>query len=193
MTRRNLLFVLATVISGSGCFLWNPSAPSVPVEDDKSIVFPQFFESRPVQVGEDGTPFELDGELLRAVTIAANDFLPPGSKERPCGSRQEAQRYRVIRQGNIFFIYIYEDPTYCGRKYLALDSGAKYAISTDGRILRRVLDGEPEAPNKWVDADGGPQGVLARPGVMPGFEPIEDGSVRPSSEDGGSPGTTDGG
>jgi hypothetical protein len=116
----------------------------VPVEDDRSIVFPPFFEQTAVEVGAQGAPYELEGVVLQAIMIAANDFLPPGTKERPCWDRQEAHRYRVIRQGDVIFVRIDEDPAFCGGGYVPLDSGVKYAISTDGRILRRVVDGEPE-------------------------------------------------
>lgn len=68
-----------------------------------------------------------------------------------------AQRYLVSREGNIIFVYIYEDEEYCGGGYLALDSGVKYAISADGRILRRVFDGHPEEPFEGLNPDGGPR------------------------------------
>ncbi|WNG42815.1 hypothetical protein F0U60_00895 [Archangium minus] len=134
---------------------------------------PRFYEHPSVKVGEEGGYYELDGELLRAVLIAAHDFLPPRAHGIPCGSKLEAQRYHVNRRGNIIFVYIYEDEEYCGGGFVALDSGAKYAIGTDGRILRRVFDGQPEGPFEGVSPDGGPQGVPAKPGVVPGYEPVE--------------------
>ena len=77
-------------------------------------------------------PYELDGELLRAVMIATRDLLGSNtadllgpSSTQPCRSRMEAQSYRVIREGNIIFVYIYENHLYCGRPYPAPDSGAK--------------------------------------------------------------------
>jgi hypothetical protein len=58
--------------------------------------------------------------------------------------RRDAHRYRVIRRGGIVFVRIDQDLEYCGLDYvLSLDSGVTYAISTDGRILRRIFDGEP--------------------------------------------------
>jgi hypothetical protein len=137
------------------------------VENDRSILFPQFFERTPVGIAEPGQTYEFDGVTLRALAIAANDFLPPDGANVPCVERREAHVYRIIRQGDILFIRIDENPGYCGRKYGRLDSGAEYAISTGGRILRRVLDGWDEyvAP-----ADGGTP-IPGEPGVSPSFDP----------------------
>ncbi len=164
------------VILCQGCVLWNrltaPTPPQVPVEDDKSIRFPSFFEHTAITLGTQGEVYELDGVTLRAIMIAANNFIPPSSSVRSCPDRQESHRYRVVRQGNIVFVYIHEDPAACGESYLALDSGAKYAISADGRILRRVLDGQPEEPLGLEVLDGGPRGVPSKPGVPPGYDDI---------------------
>jgi hypothetical protein len=156
----------------------------VPVENDRSIIFPQFFEQTAVEVGAQGAPYELEGIVLQAIMIAANDFLPPSAKERPCEDRQEAHRYRVIRQGNVVFVRIDEDPAFCGGGYVPLDSGAKYAISADGRILRRVVDGEPEFPHEPAIPDAG---------MPPAPEELIDASswdagTLPESLDGGRPG-----
>lgn len=167
--------------------LRNPAPPPVPVGDDKSIQFPRFFDHQATQVGARGTPYELDGLTLRAIQIAANDFLPPGDKNPPCKDQQEAHHYRVIRQANIVFVYIYENPAHCGFSSPALDSGAKYAISTDGRILRRIIDGQPEEPFETVDLDAGGW-VPARPGVPSGHGVIGNAPhvSPPEPQDGGS-------
>lgn len=177
---RNLPLVLAAILSSCAR---SPFPPPGPVADDTSIALPRFYDRPTVAVGEGSKYyFELDGEMLRAVAIATSDFLPPRTRKTSCGNRLEAQRYIVTRQGDIIFVYIYEDSDYCGGKYVALDSGVKYAISKDGRILRRVFDGEPEEPLEAWDPDGG---VPAKPGVVPGFEPIE--RPAPEGQDGGSP------
>jgi hypothetical protein len=179
---------LILVVTLSGC-VRSPGPPSAPVENDLSIIFPDFPERDVVDVGAPGQPYELDGEMLRAVMIAANDFLPPGAKNPPCRNRQEAQRYRVIRQGDIVFVHIYEDHAYCGRSYPALDSGAKYAISIDGRILRRVSDGQPEKIVDLEPTDGGHQKTRAEPGVPPALDGIWNDPSRPwppEFQDGGS-------
>ena len=150
---------LVLVASLAGC-MRSPTATLTPAGGDRTIVFPQFFEHTAITVGAPGGTYELNGEILRAVAIAANDFLPPDDSPRPCHKRQEAQFYRVIRQGNIIFVDIRENHEYCGRRYPALDSGAKNAISTDGRILRHVLDG----------AEGGPFDTGSLPAEVTGEE-----------------------
>jgi hypothetical protein len=120
----------------------------VTLGDDKSIVFPQFFGQAPVVVGAAEKPYELDGSFLRAVTLAANDFRPPTAEKQPCWASQQALRYRVVRRGNIIFVRVDEEPELCGMQYISLDTGANYAISTSGQILRRTLDGEPYEPSR---------------------------------------------
>ncbi|HSL05457.1 MAG TPA: hypothetical protein VK901_18165, partial [Nitrospiraceae bacterium] len=145
----------------------------MPVENDRTVTFPQFFEYEPISVGTDGGTYELDGEVLKALMIAANDFLPAGDQHTPCSRKREAQFYRVIRRQNVIFIYIHENFTYCGRSYPAFDSGVQYAISTDGRILRRLLDGmeggpfDVSAPERQSDA-----GFIGEPGTSPMFEAL---------------------
>ncbi len=80
---------------------------------------------------------------------------------------EEAHLYRVIRRDALIFVRIDENPEYCGRKHGGLDSGAKYAISMDGRILRRVLDGTEE----YTVPSNGSTPVPGEPGVSPTFDP----------------------
>ena len=172
----------------SGC-LRNPFPPKAVVEEERSVVFPRFYDQPSVKLGEQGGHFELDGESLRAVLVAVQDFLPARAKDQPCASRLESQRYHLIRQGSVIFVYIYEDATACGDGGGTLDSGAKYAISAEGRILRRVFDGEPEfSPEEAVPPELTP-GVEAKPGVVPGYEPHDE-SV--TTQDGGLPGNEPG-
>jgi hypothetical protein len=124
--------------------------------EDTSIVFPEFFGSEAVSIGGHAQPQELDGVTLQALVIAANDFLPPDSRERSCWDRQDSYRYRVIKQDGIVFVEIGADPDACRPAPRMLDGGVKYAISTDGRILRRLFDGEPETPTAPEVLDGGP-------------------------------------
>lgn len=134
-------------------------------EDDPSIVFPQFFEQSAVEVGAQGGTYELDGTTLRAITLAANDFLPPDARRPSCWNLQASHRYRVIRQAKIIFVRIDEDPTACGQQAPAMHSGASYAISEDGRILRSLVDGQPDGTLHQEGLDAGDVGVPAEPGV----------------------------
>jgi len=114
---RTLFPMLAVILSNCAR---SPFPPPVPAEDDKTIVMPRFYDRPTITVGErGGYYYELDGEMLRAVAIAASDFLPPHSEKLACGNRLAAQRYLVSREGNIIFVYIYDDEEYCGGGYLA--------------------------------------------------------------------------
>lgn len=84
---------------------------------------------------------DVDGFALQAIRIAADDYLAPGAESRPCERRQASYGYRALRQGEIIFVRIDFKPENCGGVIDMLDGGATYAISTEGRILRRSLDG----------------------------------------------------
>jgi hypothetical protein len=115
-------------------------------QQDRTLKVPRF----------DGTTksaLVIDGPVLQALRIAADDFLPPGRQPRGCEDTQAAYDYEVIREQDIIFVQIAENPRYCGGRFYALDGAVRYAISTDGRILRRVADGEPDG---WEAADAGP-------------------------------------
>lgn len=151
----------------------SPNSHRAHFEDDKSIVFPDFFQG---EVGGDGQPYLLDGVTLRALVIASRDFFPPDSRELPCWEKQEGHDYRIIRQADVVFVYIYVSPARCARKFLTFDAGAKYAISADGRILRRVFEGEPEGPPGGLSPDAGVQKLSGEPGLSsitqtPGDDP----------------------
>lgn len=99
----------------------------------------------------------IDGPTLRALQVAADDFFPSWGLPRACIDTPEAHRYYAIRRGEIIYVAILQDPGYCGRAYSSLDSGVRYAISVDGRILRRLLDGEPDLN---APAEGGAEPVI---------------------------------
>ncbi|MCY1030233.1 hypothetical protein OV207_02105 [Corallococcus sp. BB11-1] len=138
MKRLHSILVLALPLASC---LRPPAVLPARYEEDLSITFPAFFAQPSISLDTEGTVYELDGDTLRALSIATQDLLPPQDKALPCGSRLESQRYRVVRQGELFFIRVDEDPKACGRAHPALDSGASYAIHRDGRILRRLMDG----------------------------------------------------
>lgn len=185
-----IAFVLMAVLLFSGCALFMSKTPVlVPLEDDPSIVFPSFTDRAPISVGAGDDLHELDGALLGALMIATRDFLPPPSEDIPCSGKMESQSYRVITRGDVFFISISENPVRCGHEYPALDSGARYAISRDGKILRRRLDGQSEFPRAPPGEDDAGW-IEAAPGAVSPVEsssPALDGGSTPLPEmDGGS-------
>jgi hypothetical protein len=161
MRTRNLYLGLAMIAAGCARHVYPQPAQ---LGNDQSIIFPRFYDQPAIHVGAGDKPYELDGVVLRALMIAANHFRPPSEEEQPCWARQEAQRYRVIRQGDIVFVDISEDPEFCGMDYISLDSGATYAISVDGRILRRVTGAEPARIFEGSSPDAGSQGGEQRDG-----------------------------
>jgi hypothetical protein len=203
MWMKRLAPCLAILLSGCAR---SPGMRSALPENDSSIVFPQFFEHTAVEVGVETTPYELDGVTLQAILVAIHDFLPPTNKDLPCWERPEAYRYRVIRQGNIIFVHMREDLEYCGLQYIAVDSGAEYAVSTDGRILRRRVGAEPEPLRRAGSPFANDAGIVDVPGsASPGTDaPLspphaegQDGGSGlvplgppplPKAQDGGSPG-----
>lgn len=136
---------LLTLMSLSACWR-SPYPSSVPVGNDTSIRFPDFSAQEATVVGEAHAPYQLDGVTLRAIMIAANDYIPPGTQapEDDCLFRQDTQLYRVIRQGDIIFVSVSWNSSSCVPRAYPLDGGARYAISTDGRILRRLVGIEPD-------------------------------------------------
>lgn len=172
--------------------------PPVPRGNDTSIVVPHFLQPA-IEVGAGEQMYELEGAVLRALVIAANDHRPPGEEDLPCMYRQERQRYRLIRQGDVIFVGIEEDPEACGLQYIPLHSGVTYAISADGRILRRVtassLEGMtdiesshppvPPAPPAGVEApesEPPPGTPLEERGGETGISPAEPPVPTPSPE-----------
>lgn len=146
-----------------------PEPLSASVVNDRSVTFPLNAMGNTLKLGSPGQAYDLDGVVLRALVIAADDLFPPGRPVTECRNKREAHTYRVIRQADVIFVYIAEDLAYCGRKVPVMDSGAKYAISTNGRILRRVVDGIDEDDAIWrlKTPDGGVVTVIAEPGVIP--------------------------
>jgi hypothetical protein len=142
MKIKSMLLGLAVIVMACARATWPQPAP---LENDRSVALPQFFSAPAIQLGAEATPYELDGVVLKAIMVATNDFLRPGSEKPTCWGSPEAHRYRVIRKENIIFVRIDEDLGFCGLQYVSVDTGAEYAISIDGRILRRIIDGEPES------------------------------------------------
>lgn len=161
---KRLLCVMALLVSGCPR---NPVPRMAILEEDPSIIFPGFYEQRAQRVGEPGSIHELDGVTLQAIRVAADDFLPTDAREGPCWERRAAHRYRVIRRADIIFVRIDVDPAACDRKVLPLDSGGEYAIRVDGRILRRIFDGEPKAGPPEDTSDAGTPTNAGESGTYP--------------------------
>jgi hypothetical protein len=155
-----------------------PEPLSAPVLDDRTLRFPVSTDAEAIQVGTPGVPAVLDGETLRALTLVSRDLFPLGSAAAACESRPESYTYRVLRQDGLLFVYVDENPSACGRRFPSLDSGAKYALRPDGRILRRVVDGvdEDDDPRGVMLPDGGVSPVLipSGQGVLPSDAGIGD-------------------
>ncbi|NOK21540.1 hypothetical protein [Corallococcus carmarthensis] len=161
------LRTVALVLGLLGCAR-RPEPLSAPVLEDRTVRFPVSADAGVIQ---EGAPVVLDGETLRALMIVSRDLFPLGSAATSCDSRPESYTYRVLRQDGLLFVYVEENPSACGRRFPALDSGAKYALRPDGRILRRVVDGV-DADDDWrgvILPDGGVHTLLVPPsqGLMP--------------------------
>jgi hypothetical protein len=193
MKKRSILLAVAMGISSCVRPSWPPPAP---IEDNQSIRFPRFFGKPAVEVGKRTVPYELEGVVLKAIMIAMNDYVHPEGRDPICWGSPEAHRYRVIRKENIIFVRVDEDLEACGLQYISVDSGATYAISTDGRILRRFFDGGPNkllniyepdddaqesgAPSMQHDGGAAPTNSVpsdALPSVLDGGSPVDGGSL----------------
>ncbi|WP_224369824.1 hypothetical protein [Hyalangium versicolor] len=139
----------------------------------------------------EGAP--IDGAMLRALKVAADDFFSARETPRACIDTPEAHRYYAVRRGETIYVAIVQDPAYCGRAYHSVDSGVRYAISGDGRILRRLLDGEPDlnAPPDGgttpiiLDGGGAAIDVTVPPDARVGFPVSADAGI--PSPDAGTP------
>ncbi|WP_224360690.1 hypothetical protein [Hyalangium versicolor] len=176
-----LIFLLSCVRS--------PNSAALPSYDDESIVFPDFHGSASIIVGESGKAYELDGVVLRALMVAASDLIPFTDETKPCSETLEALGFQVVRQGDLIFVSVHADLARCGHPFLSLDSGVKYAINKEGRILRRVRDGESGTPADSAASDAGPGKLFQEPGLStvlksPGFDTER--HLPPGWKDGGS-------
>lgn len=93
--------------------------------------------------------------------VAFHDYPKPDHQDKSCWNNPEGYRYDFIRQGEIIFIEMSPDLLYCNWPLreppsLAVDAGTVYAITTDGRILRRLSVDDPDYPKPVrLPSDGG--------------------------------------
>ena len=143
-----------------------------PAQEAPSVSVPTF-------LGGEKIDSRVDGFTLRAIQIAANDYRSPEPvPETPCWNTQPAQVYQALRRGDIIFVRIDYRPENCGEHTPVLDAGATYAVSVDGRILRRVFDGGPGAEEQ---KQGQPRGVIVPPSEVGDVQAPKTEAGRPSS------------
>jgi hypothetical protein len=166
--------IISVAILLSGC-IRKPQQFATPSENDTSVLFPVSVGRGLVEIEAEKATYDLDGEILRALMIAGSDYIPSGIRNPPCWARLESLDYRFTRRGDVIFVYVSEDFAHCGSKLIPMHSGAKYAISKDGRILRRVIDGIHDDEDVWrlKAPDGGTVTVITEPGAFPEFADLE--------------------
>jgi hypothetical protein len=88
--------------------------------------------------------FHTEGKMTRALAVAMNDFLPPGTRLKGdnqrvawCLSRWETYDIFILRASNdLFFVYFSPTLARCGLDdSIIADAGAEYAVDGQGRIL----------------------------------------------------------
>jgi hypothetical protein len=112
-----------------------PEPERAPPEAAAGIQFPDSYDA--------GT--RLDGAMMRALSVAMNDYLPAHVRaeeqqgpEFQCLARWENYRTVVMRaREDLFFILFSPDLSRCAPGFAVPDAGAEYAIDGQGRILAR--------------------------------------------------------
>ncbi|RKG81279.1 hypothetical protein D7W79_05950 [Corallococcus exercitus] len=162
------LLLMGTLLC-AGCMRREANPPDVLASEDRSILFPEMFSREALPVGAPGQTYLLEGSLLQAMVVAADDFLSRAREGQSCWSRREAHRFWVLREGDVAFVRMDLDPRACESGGLLLDGGATYAVRlSDGRILRRLYDGEPGGPAVPGSPDAGVSAGLSDPSIPVG-------------------------
>jgi hypothetical protein len=131
-----LLAFWCTVLPGCSYFGYykREKAVRAPTEQAEKVQFPASYA--------DG--LHTDGRMTRALAVAMNDFLPPGTalggdnrRVAWCLSRWETYDIFIQRAGeDLFFIQFFPILARCGLDdSLIPDAGAEYAVDGQGRIL----------------------------------------------------------
>jgi hypothetical protein len=106
-----------------------------PPEEAAAVQFPNSMEGG----------VRLTGPMMRALKVAMNDYLPPGTRpedqktpEARCLARWDTINTTVQQASDdLFFVRFSPDLSRCAPGFIVLDAGAVYAIDGQGRILAR--------------------------------------------------------
>ena len=133
-----LLLALCIAFPLSGCTVLGyriyKEAEQAPPAQARHVRFPNSFEQST----------KLTGPMAKALAVAMNDFIPPGTKPENeedvvarCLSRWETFTLSVLSAGDdLFFVrFSPEKLSECAPNRRVLDAGAVYAIDGQGRIL----------------------------------------------------------
>lgn len=130
---------------------------------DASIRFPRALKSPGLRLGQLEKRVRMDGAIVQAMMIVAKDFIPPSSGGYDCFTKPGDFYFDVLRDGDIIFVRISPNYDSCESGLWPMDWGAKYAISTDGRILTQEdnyddgpeWESPPSSPDAGTDEDAG--------------------------------------
>jgi hypothetical protein len=133
MKRIGLVMLMATQ---TGCIHLRPKVRVAPPEVAEQVQFPERTKD---------TTTTLEGPQLKALQIALEDFMPPGTKPprnagamAQCLFRLDTYDVWLKRgEGMTFIHFTPRETERCGLKPEVMDPGASYAISDEGVILKR--------------------------------------------------------
>lgn len=113
-------------------------ARRAPLAESEKVTFPNSYAEG----------IQLDGPSLAALSVALNEFMPPGSEAKTpsepmsrCLSRRDTYDVSVLKADDgLYFVNILPDLSRCGIEPTTplLDVGATYAIDKEGRILSEL-------------------------------------------------------
>lgn len=136
------LFAALLLCASTGCALFEHleyrkyrKAEMATSEEAARVEFPRSYEG--------GT--RLDGAMMKALSVAMNDYLPAYIKaeeqkgpEFQCLARWDTYRTVVMQANeNLFFVLLSPDLSKCAPGFIVPDAGAEYAIDGQGRILSK--------------------------------------------------------
>ncbi|KFE63204.1 hypothetical protein DB31_2797 [Hyalangium minutum] len=128
---------------------------AAPADEVPSIKVPQLLGVKATPVGVQDTLYRLDGTTVRALAIATQDFFSSSGQGKECWQNAGGHRYELFQQEGITFVHISADLVNCWQEFAPMDYGVTYAISAEGRILRRISSGEPDDPYRLPVLDSG--------------------------------------